>query len=203
MPSKDLLITRAEILERFDTVIRNHIQTNTNAPSESVSLGNSAVTLDTATAGAIQNPGLPSASTVSTNIAELVSNNTSSATGIARNLVNLMRTYALSYKIRIRNSSSSTINANTFTDSFTGRFTAAPNATLLNNVENDVLAALANRGISTNSATIDASDFEAFLTDCGDIWNSRCDNTQLREFVYTFCHSSHSNHVNHGSRGRR
>lgn len=212
MPANDTLITKAEILQRFDTVLKPFIENITDSPSDNITLNGFSFPASTATGEAARSDTLPSSASLATNISDVVSNSTVSTTGIARNLVNLMRTYALSYRVRFTNSQTSVTNKGITTDVYSLRFDTAPPipntnpvqyTNLLDTVESDVLAALANRGISTKDALIDASNFENFITDCRNIWSNRCNNTFLREFVYTFCHTNHVNHVNHGSRGRR
>jgi hypothetical protein len=200
MPTGNETISKQEIIDRFNSAVKAIIENTTNNPTDVLNLGivTQNISLSTATSSNIQNKTLPS--TTPESISNVVTNNIDeSTTGIVRSLVDLMREYAKTYRFTVDN----TGTRGTASVQRVGRFLSFPNSTLLSQVEADVLNALQNRNISTKDGAVDASDFENFLTDCRNIWSTRCNSSSLRSFNYSFCHSNHVNHVNHGSRGRR
>lgn len=206
------LITKQEIIDRFNLRVRDWVTANTNWLSTTAVWNTNVgtVTANSTTGGSTQTGtagGSYNRTTFSTAAPaapqesdfNLVIGARTNAGTVVQTLKNFMILYANNHKINLLNT------GNVAPTSYTGvaRLNGTPAATVTN-IGTDV----DNAAIANNLATgqvITATNINAFIESCRTIWSNRCNPTNpLEEFRYNYCHSScHTNYTCYNSRGRR
>lgn len=196
-------ITKTDIINQFNTRVRDWVTANTNWVSSTAVwnttvggvLANSIAYGGTVNRTA-QTTAAPPAPTVS-QLNALIKANTA-ADSIVQVLKSFMVEYAKSMKVTLTNT------GNLAPASYTGtvRVTAA-NASASSLVSTDVDAAATSNQM-TGTTLITATKVNGFIEACRTIWTNRMNTGAIENFRYSYCHSScHTNHTCYSSRGRR
>lgn len=198
------LITKTDLIARFNTRVRDWVTANTNWVSSTgvwntnvgTVLGNS-----TAYGGGVNKVAQATAQPpeiLPADINVLIGASSATSGYVVNILKGFMKEYSKNYKVNLLNT------GNLAPGSYTGtvRVTNATNGLSLA-VESDVEAAATANGI-VPTALITATNLNNFIESCRNIWTNRCLNSVYENFYYSYCHSScHTNHTCYNSRGRR
>jgi hypothetical protein len=220
-------IVKQDIIDRFNTRVRDWVTTNTNWISTTAVWNTTVgfVTANSATSGGhvvggnypgnIANGPYNRTAFSTAEPASIVQADLSAEIGaqpltvghVVKVLKDFMVLYANNHKIELMNSGNLTpAGARTSFGSIPYVGTVRLDnvvSTVKTDVENDINAAVNNRNVK-NGELVQATNLINFIEDCRNIWTARCLTNPVEQFRYTYCHSScHSNHGSHGSRGRR
>lgn len=190
-------IEKQDVIDRFNTRVRDWVTSNTNWVS-STSVWNTTVGVVSSNNGRTAFATAQPDSILPINLSADIGAQPLTIGHVVNVLRTFMVTCANSHKVFLQNT------GNLAPASYTGtiRLNGSP-APTTTAVLSDMTNSAVNRDLESGDL-ITATNLINFIEDCRSIWTTRCLNSPVETFNYSYCHSScHSNHGSHGSRGRR